>query len=225
MKLAVDIKDLTFSYKNKQPILSINELAIERGDRLFLYGPSGCGKTTLLSLLAGVLTADSGIINILGSDLSQLSGSRRDMFRAIHMGYIFQLFNLIPYLSVKENILLPCHMNTQRKAKVGSGSLETTVMRLARALDIETLLHENVLNLSVGQQQRVAAARAMIGAPEIIIADEPTSSLDPELREQFIQLLFKECEQAGSTLIFVSHDKSLAPLFKNQLSLPIINTV
>ena len=232
---AVQIRNLKFSYKPSvasrasatssmvATVLDISELSIERGEAVFLYGPSGSGKTTLLGLLAGILHAPQGELNVLGQNLSKLSGTARDTLRASHMGYIFQMFNLIPYLNVLENILLPCRINAERRNRLKGESLEQGAERLASHLGISTLLNKKVTELSVGQQQRVAAARALLGAPELIIADEPTSALDSNHREQFLQLLFAECRAQNSTLIFVSHDAQLMPLFNRCLSLPDLN--
>lgn len=140
------------------------------------------------------------------------------------MGYIFQMFNLIPYLTVHDNIILPCRMNAARRARVQDSSLDEGAARLANLLGISQLLYKKVTELSVGQQQRVAAARALLGAPKLIIADEPTSALDMDHREQFLQLLFKECQIQNSTLVFVSHDRQLMPLFQRNLSLAEINS-
>lgn len=220
---AVEIEDLRFGYVRGKPILDIPSLTIASGERLFLYGPSGSGKTTLLGLLAGVLEATSGRIRVLGTDLGELSGAERDAFRAVHIGYIFQMFNLIPYLSVLDNILLPCRLSSQRRKRLGGAALEPAGEEVARQLGIGQLVHERVTELSVGQQQRVAAARALVGHPELVVADEPTSSLDSDLRESFLELLFRSCELAGATLVFVSHDRQLMPLFTSALSLPEVN--
>jgi putative ABC transport system ATP-binding protein len=141
------------------------------------------------------------------------------------MGYIFQMFNLIPYLNVLENILLPCRINRERRSRVAGASLESEARALAERLGIGHLVNESVTDLSVGQQQRVAAARALLGAPELIIADEPTSALDEDQRENFLDLLFTHCGAIGSTLLFVSHDRRMMPLFDRALSLPEINRV
>jgi putative ABC transport system ATP-binding protein len=141
------------------------------------------------------------------------------------MGYIFQMFNLIPYLNVLENILLPCQINRERRRRVAGASLESEARALAERLGIGHLVNESVIDLSVGQQQRVAAARALLGAPELIIADEPTSALDEDQRENFLDLLFSHCGAIGSTLLFVSHDRRMMPLFDRALSLPEINRV
>jgi putative ABC transport system ATP-binding protein len=151
----------------------------------------------------------------------------RDRFRADHIGVIFQMFNLIPYLSLAENVMLPCRFSKQKRKKATerSGSPDQEAIRLLSALNLadHQLIRRPVTNLSVGQQQRVAAARALIGAPDIVIADEPTSSLDAGHREAFIKLLFKECHQAGNTLVFVSHDASLSHFFDRSFSLMTIN--
>jgi putative ABC transport system ATP-binding protein len=149
--------------------------------------------------------------------------AERDAFRGSHIGYIFQLFNLIPYLTVEENITLPCRLSAERRRRLNGKDLHRAAREVADHLGIGGLLHENVTKLSVGQQQRVAASRALIGTPELIVADEPTSSLDHDHRERFIQLLFESCREAGSTLLFVSHDRTLMPMFGRAISLPEVN--
>lgn len=220
---AVRLRDVRFGYRPGQTVLHIPELRIGRGERVFLHGPSGSGKTTLLGLLAGVLTAREGEVRILDRDLTTLSGAGRDAFRAAHLGYIFQMFNLIPYLSVLDNITLPCRMNRERRARLGGRSLEAAARELTEHLGIGGHLMDRVTNLSVGQQQRVAACRALMGAPELIVADEPTSALDADRRTDFLELLFASCEEQGATLLFVSHDQSLMPLFGRGLSLTELN--
>jgi putative ABC transport system ATP-binding protein len=169
-----------------------------------------------------------GELNVLGRRLDRLGSVQRDHFRAHHIGYIFQMFNLIPYLSMVDNVMLPCRFSKARhvRALQRSPSLEKEAIRLLEHLDMAhaDLLHRSVTALSVGQQQRVAAARALMGAPELLIADEPTSSLDADRREAFVRLLFQECEQAGSTLVFVSHDASLEGLFDRTIRLAELNT-
>ncbi|MDY6956516.1 MAG: ABC transporter ATP-binding protein [Pseudomonadota bacterium] len=226
---AVDIRHLSFRWQRQAPIaLALDRLSIEKGERVFIEGPSGSGKSTLLSLLAGVTVPQQGELRVLGRRLDQLAGAQRDHFRAHHIGYVFQMFNLIPYLSMVDNVVLPCRFSKARhdKAVQRSRSLESEAMRLLEHLDMAQadLLHRPVTALSVGQQQRVAAARALMGAPELLIADEPTSSLDANRREAFVCLLFQECEQAGSTVVFVSHDTSLEGLFDRTIRLAELNT-
>ena len=223
MSLAIDIQGLRFRYGSGPWVLDIPELTLARGERAFLFGPSGSGKTTLLGVLAGVLKPDEGKVNVLGRNLASLSGARRDAFRAEHIGYVFQMFNLIPYLSVLDNVTLPVRMNAKRRARLDGAGVKATATLLADHLQIGDLLKKPVTQLSVGQQQRVAACRALIGSPEIIVADEPTSSLDFDRREAFLELLFAECERAGATLVFVSHDRTLEGMFSSTVALPDIN--
>jgi len=221
---AVALSDVRFAYKAGRDVLAIERLTIARGETVFLHGPSGSGKTTLLGLLAGVLQANRGQVRVLGEDFTSMSSGARDAFRARHLGYVFQMFNLIPYLSVKENILLPIRLDAGRRARLGSQSFDAAVREVAGELDIARYLDTPIGELSVGQQQRVAAARALIGHPEVVIADEPTSALDTDRREQFLQLLFRSCEKAQATLVFVSHDHTLMPLFSRIVELGEINT-
>lgn len=226
---AISVIDLRYRWrKDHADVLAIPAWKVSKGEHIFIRGASGSGKSTLLALLAGVLLPQQGEIHILGKCVNRLSASQRDHFRANHIGFVFQLFNLIPYLSVIENVILPCRFSHVRKTKVtASGkSLEEEAVRLLNHLDMadDKLLHRPVTELSVGQQQRVATARALIGSPEIVIADEPTSALDSEMRETFIELLFQECRESGSTLLFVSHDRQLESLFKHHIPLEELNS-
>jgi len=223
----VELRDLTFTWPGAAaPALCIDALDIGAGEKLFIEGPSGSGKTTLLSLLGAVLTPGAGTLRLLARDLAGLSQAARDRLRADHIGFIFQMFNLIPYLSMIDNVLLPCHFSSRRRGRVlarASGPAEEA-LRLTGRLGLgEADTRRPVTALSVGQQQRVAAARALIGAPEMVVADEPTSALDADAREDFLALLFEQCQQAGATLVFVSHDRSLGRLFDRRLYLPDIN--
>ena len=223
----IQLKDVMFSWKSGVTVLDIPELTIAQGEKVFIQGASGSGKTTLLGLLGGVLTPECGNVVVLGEDISRLSPAQQDHFRADHVGFIFQMFNLIPYLSVTENVTLALEFARGRQARVSQTGLtpEQEAARLLQHLELtdSRLLHREVTELSIGQQQRVAAARALIGQPEIIIADEPTSALDADTRKAFIQLLFDECEASGCTLIFVSHDASLKSLFDRTLRLDRVN--
>lgn len=217
------LEDLRFGYGASQPVLDIAELRVAAGERVMVEGPSGSGKSTLLGLLAGIVTPSGGRVEMLGRDVGGLSARERDRFRGAHVGYIFQMFNLIPYLGVAENIALPCRLSPRRRERLAAPSVDQAVETLAGRLGIEDLLDRPVTQLSVGQQQRVAAARALIGAPEVILADEPTSALDADRRDRFLELLFEHCREAGSTLIFVSHDPGLARHFDRRVSLQEIN--
>lgn len=220
----VEIRNLKFKYPSSTNLtLDISDLTIPKGTKVFLHGPSGTGKSTLLELLAGVLSPSEGQVKILNENLNELSSSAKDIFRSNHIGYIFQSFNLIPYLSVKENISLPLYFSKEKRHKVSTENELKTISDLTKTLGIEQLLDKKITELSVGQQQRVAAARALIGSPELILADEPTSALDYDHREKFIRLLFSVAEKNNSTVIFVSHDKSLEKIFDRTISLAEIN--
>lgn len=226
--MVIDVNNLVFQWQPDSPtVLSIDDLQVSQGECLLIKGPSGSGKSTLLSLLSGVTTASAGTVHVMDQALDQLGSVQRDHFRADHIGYIFQMFNLIPYLSIVDNVVLPCRFSARRRAKVltRANGLETEARRLLQHLDMDhpDLHRRAVTTLSVGQQQRVAAARALMGSPELLIADEPTSSLDADRRESFIQLLFDECRESGATLIFVSHDASLQHLFDRTIDLAEIN--
>lgn len=162
-------------------------------------------------------------MSILGETVSSFSQGQRDRFRADHIGYIFQQFNLLPYLSVIDNVLLPCQFSSLRKNNVKQ-SLEQEAKHLLERLHLpKDKIHSPVIDLSIGQQQRVAAARALIGHPELLIADEPTSALDHDNRAAFIELLMEEATQANTTLVFVSHDPTLESFFDRTIDLPNIN--
>lgn len=223
----VRIADLRFAWPGHAPLLNIGAFELNAGERLFLRGPSGSGKSTLLGLIAGVLESDNGALHVLGQDLVKLSGGQRDQVRADHLGVIFQLFNLVPYLSVVQNVILPCRFSRRRQSEAqAAGGVEQEAKRLLARLGLDDpdLLARNVTDLSVGQQQRVAAARALIGNPSLIIADEPTSALDADTRDRFIDLLSQEAQKTNAALLFVSHDASLAGLFDRALDLPELNT-
>ncbi|MDJ0750027.1 MAG: ABC transporter ATP-binding protein [Woeseiaceae bacterium] len=223
---AIAITDLRFGYRSDEDVLVISKLQVEASRRVFLYGPSGCGKSTLLAMIGGVLVPREGSVIILGANLSGMKGAARDRMRADHVGFIFQQFNLVPYLSVVDNVCLPCRYSQRRlqRAKDADGSVDRSAARLLSELGIDDRLRSRkTTDLSVGQQQRVAAARALIGGPELVIADEPTSSLDADRRREFIDLLLSECDRASSTVVFVSHDASLASHFDDSIDLQLAN--
>ena len=216
---AVELRDVVFRWQDGDAfVLELPELVLAAGERLFVHGPSGSGKSTLLNLIGGVVQPARGEVRLLGQPLAALGTAARDAFRAAHTGFIFQQFNLIPYLSVLDNVLLPCRFSQRRAARAGDETQEAR--RLLSALDIAAELWTRPANrLSVGQQQRVAAARALLGKPEIIIADEPTSALDAGRQAAFLDLLLAEARAAGSSVLFVSHDLALADHFERTLEL------
>ncbi len=224
----IRIERLRFAWPNDAAdCLALERLEVPAGKTLFLHGPSGSGKSTLLGLLAGVLLPREGKVELLGTNWAALPASRRDARRADHVGYIFQQFNLLPYLSALDNVLLPCRFSHVRRtrAQAPTGSARTSAQSLLQRVGLSAnSWAKPASRLSVGQQQRVAAARALIGAPEVVIADEPTSALDTELRDSFVALLLAQCRAAGSSLVFVSHDRQLATQFDMNVSLAELNT-
>lgn len=225
----VQLRNVSFTWPRQQhPVISIEQFDLNQGETVFLRGPSGSGKTTLLGLIAAVLIARSGSITVNGTDLSTLKRGDKDRFRADNIGLVFQQFNLLPFLSVLDNVQLPCRFSKQRRSRAleSAASLPQESARLLAAMNlpVESIVDRSVVELSVGQQQRVAVARALIGRPDLIIADEPTSSLDSDSRQAFLTLLFNEVKSAGATLLFVSHDASLAADFDRQLDLREINS-
>ncbi len=202
--------------------LAIDDFTLSAGERLLLVGPSGSGKSTFLSLLTGIIRPSAGRLEVLGTNIAKLTNAARDRFRAEHFGIIFQMFNLLPYGSVTDNVVLPLSFAAARRTRAEkSGPVEAEARRLLTSLGLETSDFDGVAasSLSVGQQQRVAAARALIGRPEIIVADEPTSALDRDRQLAFLDLLFAEVEAAGATLIMVSHEPGLGSRFDRSLQL------
>ncbi len=224
---AVHISNLCFAWPGAPPILTIRHFELARGERVFLHGASGSGKSTLLSLVGGVLLPGTGSVQVLGQELKALRGARRDALRADNIGFVFQMFNLLPFLSVVDNVVLPCRFSSRRRsgATRRSGSAVAEARRLLSRLGLhdEALLGRRVDTLSIGQQQRVAAARALIGGPELIVADEPTSALDADARNDFLALLLNECEAAGTAVMFVSHDRPLGAHFDRVIAIGELN--
>lgn len=188
------------------------EFNLDTGETVLLLGESGSGKSTLLSLICGTIAPQSGTVHVAGEDLATLSSARRDQFRAEQIGLIFQQFNLLPFASVMDNILLPLRFAPKRKGRVKNATEQ--VKQLCKDLGLpDDILDEKASQLSVGQQQRVAAARALIGTPPLIIADEPTSALDAATQSVFLELLFNQSRANGTSLLMVSHDARLTNQF------------
>lgn len=209
----VKIESLRFQWsKNNNFKIFVPKLEVGRGKKVLFLGESGSGKTTLLSLICGFLEPLSGSISINDKIISDLTSTNKDAYRSDNIGIIFQQFNLLPYANVIDNIVLPLYFSKQRSKKVENKI--NAAMNLCDQLRLpESILNQKASNLSVGQQQRVAVARALIGSPSIIVADEPTSSLDTEAQELFLDLMFDQISKNSSTLLMVSHDKSLTNYF------------
>lgn len=227
-KPALQLQDVQFTWPGAAlPVIDIPQLQIEQGERVFVRGASGSGKTTLLSLIAAILKPQRGSIVVNAIDITAKDAPQADQFRADHIGLVFQQFNLLPFLSVTENVQLPCKFSpTRRKqAVLSGGSTAKEAERLLDAMQLPKNVYSNAstMRLSVGQQQRVAVARALIGSPKLVIADEPTSALDTDARDAFLKLLFNEVEQSSATLLFVSHDSALATMFDRNIDLRSLN--
>ncbi|MDC3086688.1 ABC transporter ATP-binding protein [Pelagibacteraceae bacterium] len=220
----IKIDSVRFYWSKKSNFkIFIQNLEIKKGEKVLLLGESGSGKTTLLSLLCGFLTPLSGMISINGNEINKLSSKSKDEYRADNIGIIFQQFNLLPYAGVIDNILLPLYFS-----KVRSNSIinpQETAVQLCKQLRLpDDVINYKANSLSVGQQQRVAVARALIGNPSLIIADEPTSSIDSAAQQIFLDLMFEQIYKNESTLLMVSHDKSLSSRFDRLIDINEIIT-
>ena len=220
MKAAIDLKYVAFTWQGRtQFTLTVPALDVAEGEKLFLLGQSGSGKSTLLSLICGIIQPQSGAVVVDGVDLGTLRPSARDRLRAERIGVIFQMFNLLPYASPLENILLQLSFAPERRKRLANVRDEALRLTSVLGLDQELVLNAQTTELSIGQQQRVAAARALIGRPKLIIADEPTSSLDANSQAAFLDLLMVQAEEVGATLVMVSHDARLASNFDRSVDL------
>ena len=222
--LALALHNIQFSWsKQLTPLFEIDSLNLPQGKTLFIGGPSGCGKSSLLSLITGIQVAKQGTCCVLGVALNELSSSQRDRFRGERLGLIFQQFNLLPFLTVQENIELPSKLFSSRLSKSTQlfGSVQRHTDILCDALHLSHNLRQRQAHLlSVGEQQRVAAARALLGCPELIVADEPTSALDEENKVDFLNLLLTTAKAQNSSVVTVSHDMRIANQFDQQFLMP-----
>ena len=221
------LDEVTFGWEPEHTLIDIRAFSIAPGESVFLRGPSGSGKSTLLGLIGGVIVPQGGRILINHEDLVARGPSARDRLRADLMGVIFQQFNLLPYLSVLENVTLPCLFSAQRRrrSKASFATPAQEARELVTRLGLSADVLDNPVNkLSVGQQQRVAVARALIGGPRLVIADEPTSALDTDNRDRFIELLNEQRQAFGSSLLFVSHDATLAGHFDRVEEIEALNS-
>ncbi len=207
----INIENLKYSYPNSDFNLAVGTLSIEKGSRTAVIGPSGFGKTTLLNLIAGILQPQKGDVKVNGTNVSQLSDSERRNFRIREVGFVFQDFKLLEYLSVLDNILLPFRIN--RSLEI-SKDVKSVAIDTAASLNIEDKLHKHPSRLSHGERQRVAICRALVNKPAIILADEPTGNLDPDNKAHIMQILFDYVDNYDSTLVTVTHDHELLKGFQ-----------
>ncbi len=221
---ALALADVSFAWPGRGGFsIRCPSFRVERAGSVLLLGASGSGKSTLLSLICGIVIANRGTVTVGGTDLGTLRAGARDRFRAEQFGVIFQQFNLLPYARVADNILLPLRFAPARRSRAGEGEAEAA--RLCAALGLPAaVLGMSAGRLSVGQQQRVAVARALIGSPPLIIADEPTSALDAATQDTFLSLLFDQTAAAGSSLVMVSHDERLGRRFDRVIRIEDIVT-
>tara|TARA_A100000164_G_scaffold345689_1_gene345718 strand:+ start:165 stop:860 length:696 start_codon:yes stop_codon:yes gene_type:complete len=217
---AISLHDLAFQYDASTAlVVDISSWQVAMGEHVFLYGPSGSGKSTLLGLLAGLQVPTRGAVSILGEELSGLSARQRDRFRAQRIGVVFQQFNLIPYLSVVDNVLLASHFGGIRQPSSRSKALD-----LLTRVNLDDSLHDRLAGeLSIGQQQRVAIVRSLINSPQLLLVDEPTSALDDTNRDAFLALLFEVVQASGCAMVFVSHDPAIAASFERRDDIADLN--
>ena len=208
----IDIFNVIFRYpvQDDKLILDIPVWSMSEGERVFIHGPSGCGKTTFLNVLSGLVSVDEGRVSVFNHRLDEMSGRQRDAFRANYVGHVFQTFNLIPYLNAIDNIRLGgCFSGKDRDRDLTEQSKQALLN-----LGVSHEHHDiQARSLSMGQQQRVAIARALINKPKLLIADEPTSSLDEKNKKSFMSLMMELVMANEITLLMVSHDTALSNYF------------
>lgn len=209
----ISIRQLRFLYPEGSFTLRIPELDLN-GTSAVIAGPSGSGKTTLLHLLAGILPAHEGEINVAGQPLHQLNDSARRLFRLRNIGLVFQDFQLIEYLSVLDNVLLPCRIHREVTL---TDQHRHRALELLNSTGIEHLRHRHVTQLSQGEKQRVAICRALLMSPRVVLADEPTGNLDPATAGRIVSLLLEETARSGAMLVMVTHDHTLLPQFERTI--------
>ncbi|MFV2051770.1 ABC transporter ATP-binding protein [Aliiroseovarius sp. YM-037] len=216
-RAVLDLSDVRYRWPGRASFsLTVPQLAVAAGETVLLLGESGSGKSTLLSLICGTILPDRGRVVIAGTNVTELSDGARDRFRAEQIGVIFQQFNLLPFGSVADNILLPLRFAPERRKRAGDAAAEAASLCAALGLP-QGVVRARANTLSVGQQQRVAVARALIGQPPLIIADEPTSALDANSQAAFLNLLFQQTAAHETSLLMVSHDPRLGERFDRVL--------
>ena len=221
----LEVEKLKFNWEKKNSFnLNISKLVIKNNEKVVLLGESGSGKSTLLNLISGIVSPNVGKILINGVQITSLSAKKKDAFRNNNLGVIFQKFNIIHYLSPISNILLPCYFSSIKKNTIEFYKYRAVDLGKSLSIEKNILFQKNSKDLSVGQQQRVAIIRALINFPKIILADEPTSSLDKKNKNKFLKLLFKICKQEKTALLMVTHDNSITKYFDKTIILENIKS-
>ncbi len=218
--MSIVITNLMYAYSNQsQPILNIPKFEVHDGERVALVGKSGSGKSTLLHAIAGIITVSQGSLNVSGVELSSLSETKRDAFRAENIGYVFQTFNLLQGLTAFENVLLA--MTFTKKI----ADAKARAKHLLERVGLGDKLSHKPRELSVGEQQRVAIARAIANAPKILLADEPTANLDEQNTESVLNLLVEVASEENRILILVTHERDVAARLPRSVDLKSLNRI
>lgn len=206
----IDIEGLEFAYRSGGFRLHVDRFRVADGEKVAVTGPSGSGKTTLLNLLAGIETPARGVVQVAGEPVASLGDAARRAFRIQRIGFVFQDFELIEYLSVRDNILHPYRIS---RALELDESVRRRATELAERLGIGDKLARGVGDLSQGERQRVAIGRALLPCPKLVLADEATGNLDPDNKLRILDLLFAEAAEVGASVLAVTHDHALLPHF------------
>jgi putative ABC transport system ATP-binding protein len=210
VELMIEIHDLLFRYPNSDFEIRVPSLSVATGERLAIIGPSGCGKTTLLNLLCALARPDQGQVSVDSTALQDLTSAQARKFRASHIGYVFQDFGLLDYLSARDNILYPYRISAGRQV---DAAVKERAEALASDLGVQHRMRHRPGSLSQGERQRVAICRAMLTQPALILADEPTGNLDPATKHRIMDVLLSSQKSLGATLITVTHDHDLLSSF------------
>jgi ABC-type lipoprotein export system ATPase subunit len=215
----VEIANLRVDYRLRRESLTVVDIpcwSVASGEQVVLFGPSGCGKSTLLHVLSGVIAATAGRVQVCGTDLARMNEEQRDRFRACHVGYVLQNFNLLAGYTALENVLMGATFHSGRSDVEEAREL-LNMVGLAERRD------HRPNELSFGEQQRVAIARALIKRPDLVLADEPTGALDPRNTAQVVRLLRSACAARNSTLIVVTHEQGVIAEFEHQVAYGELN--
>ena len=206
----IAICDLAFQFPHSDFRLSVSSLQIGRAERVAIIGPSGSGKTTLLHLISGILSPSQGVVRVQDREMNALGDAARRAFRVAQIGLVFQSFELVSYLDVLENILLPYRLNPALRL---TPEIALRAEELARQTGIDHRLRYFPHRLSQGEKQRVAICRALLPEPPLLLTDEPTGNLDPSAKQRVVDLLFRQIERTAATLLMVTHDTEIAARF------------